>query len=124
MVVRKDVNVELLGTMAQLPPDLSPLQIGTRGRWHEKPFQIIGRLRVSWVDGSWNEWYAVFDDGQTGWIGEAQGIFTVAFACGDEHLPASPRKCRAGQSLELAGHHWTVTDIKKTTSLAGEGELP
>src|SRR5439155_856850 len=31
MVVRHDVNVEAIGQMAQLPPDLSPLQIGAHG---------------------------------------------------------------------------------------------
>jgi len=31
MVVRHDVNAEAIGQMAQLPPDLSPLQIGAHG---------------------------------------------------------------------------------------------
>jgi len=124
MVVRRDVNVESLGTMAQLPPDLSPLQIGTRGVWMDKPFEILGRLRVNWDDGNWNEWFAIFENRRTGWIAEAQGIFTVAFALGEENLPGSPGQYRAGQSLHLASVLWTVTDVKRTTGIAGEGELP
>ena len=36
IVVRRDANVETMGLQAELPPDLSPLQVGTReiGRAH------------------------------------------------------------------------------------------
>ena len=46
--------------MAALPPDLSPFQIGTRGEWKGRGFEIVGRLRVEWEQGSWNEWCILY----------------------------------------------------------------
>ena len=42
-------------------------------------FKLIGRVRVSYEEGSWNEWYALFQDGRPGWVAEAQGFFMVSF---------------------------------------------
>src|SRR6202012_1730726 len=79
MVVRKDLSVESIGVMAELPPDLSPLQIGSRGEWNGKAFELVGRIRVEWDLGSWNEWYALFDGGVGGWVAETQGFYLVSF---------------------------------------------
>ena len=77
MVVPRGASAERLGEMAELPPDLSPLQLGTRGTWNGVAFELIGRLRVEWSGGSWTEWCALFADGRTGWIGEAQGLSLI-----------------------------------------------
>jgi len=48
MVVRHDVNVEAIGQMAQLPPDLSPLQIGAHGEMDGQGFTLIRwTIRIS-----------------------------------------------------------------------------
>lgn len=60
MVVRRDVDVELMGQQATLPPDLSPLQVGTRGEFNGLGFTLVGRVRVGYHEGSWNEWCADF----------------------------------------------------------------
>ncbi|HEY2342625.1 MAG TPA: DUF4178 domain-containing protein, partial [Chthoniobacteraceae bacterium] len=88
MVVRKDLDVESLGTMAQLPPDLTPLHIGARGVWRDRPFEIVGRVRVAWEDGNWNEWFAIFGENQPGWIAESQGIFMPSFVETDDRVPS------------------------------------
>src|SRR5580765_3752760 len=79
MVVRRDVNVELLGLQAELPPDLSPLQIGTRGEFDGQSFTLIGRVRIRYREGSWNEWLASFGEERWGWVAEAQGFYMVSF---------------------------------------------
>ena len=38
MVVLRGADLELIGVMAALPPDLSPFQIGTRGEWKGRGF--------------------------------------------------------------------------------------
>src|SRR5688572_12411014 len=76
-VVRHDLNVENLGKMAELPPDMSPLQLGTRGKYEGTSFEIVGRLKVAWEEGTWNEWYLLFDSGRDGWLAEAQGFYGV-----------------------------------------------
>ena len=79
MVVVRDAKVETMGVMAELPPDLSPFQIGTTGEWNGKGFEIIGRVRVEWEQGSWNEWCLLYDATVIGWLAEAQGLLMISF---------------------------------------------
>ncbi|MFY0080135.1 hypothetical protein ABTQ07_20725, partial [Acinetobacter baumannii] len=59
-MLRRDLNVEDLGKMAQLPADMSPFQLGSRGSHEGKPFKIVGRLKMAWDEGGWNEWFLAF----------------------------------------------------------------
>jgi Domain of unknown function (DUF4178) len=124
MVVRKDLNVESIGIMAELPPDLSPLQIGARGEWKGKSFELVGRIRVEYELGSWNEWYALFADGTGGWLAEAQGFYMVSFEARGEKIPDQPEFLKWGDYRQFAGKKWSVSDIKMVRCCAGEGELP
>lgn len=124
-LVRHDLDLEAIGKMAELPPDMSPLQVGTRGSYEGKRFELLGRLKIAWKDGSWNEWYALFDDGQEGWLAEAMGFFMVSVP---QPLPARLPEASAikvGQELELArNQRFTVDDLKQATCVGSEGELP
>ena len=124
MVVRKDLKLETLGIMAELPPDLSPLQMGTRGEWNGRAFELVGRIRVEWLQGSWNEWYAVFGGSEGGWIAESQGFYMLSFETKDKHIPETLDQARANGSLKLAGKTWSISDMKSVRCCAGEGELP
>ncbi len=55
LVVRRDLDVEALGKVAQLPPDLTPLQLGSTGMLDGVGFRLIGRVRWQWDGGSWTE---------------------------------------------------------------------
>ena len=124
-LVRHDLDLEAIGKMAELPPDMSPLQVGTRGSYDGKRFELLGRLKIAWEDGTWNEWYALFDDGQEGWLAEAMGFFMVSFP-----KPLPPRlpegdTLKVGQQLELAPQQrFSVDDLKQATCVGSEGELP
>lgn len=124
VVVRKDFALESFGTMAELPPDLSPLQLGTRGHWKGRPFILVGRLRLHWEDGSWNEWCADFGNGTLGWLAETMGLFMVGFAHASPEVERMTEAPAAGTQLRLAGDTWTVSDVKTARCMAAEGELP
>jgi hypothetical protein len=125
MVVRRDTELEAIGKMADLPPDHTPLQIGARGVCGSRRFRLLGRLRVGWDDGFWNEWYADFGDGKNGWVAESQGFFLISeAAAGPPNLLAKSEALGTGKRLEIAGTDYTVTDVKKARVVAGEGELP
>jgi ribosomal protein S27AE len=125
MVVRRDTELEAIGKMADLPPDHTPLQIGARGICGTRRFRLLGRLRVGWDDGFWNEWYADFGDGKHGWVAESQGFFLISeAAAASPDLPRKSEVLRTGKPLEIAGTDYTVTDVKKARVVAGEGELP
>ena len=125
MVVLRGADAELMGVMAALPPDLSPFQIGTRGEWKGRGFEIVGRLRVEWEEGSWNEWCIFYDAKTTGWLAEAQGLLMISFASPlSEQLPAEISFYAPNLRLQLNGAPWTVTDAKTVKYRAAEGELP
>lgn len=151
MVVRHDVDVESIGTMAALPEDMSPLQIGTEGKYNGERFTLIGRVKMGWEDGAWNEWFFLGDDGRKGWLAEAQGSYAFSYETEeslhantqkalDEHIAefkerslkasadASLRSKGAGiapgSHLTLSKQKFQITDIKQTECLGSEGELP
>ena len=68
MLVRSDIDVKTIGKMAALPDDMSPLQIGSEGRYHGTHFGVIGRLKIGWRDGMWNEWHILLDSGERAWM--------------------------------------------------------
>lgn len=124
MLVRHDVDVETIGTMAEtMDEDTTPLQLGTEGVYQDKRFGLAGRVRLAWSDGSWDEWYAWFNDGSQGWVAQAQGFYMVSFQIPDLEAP-DLAGLRVGERIEFEEHSYQVDDIKKTTCVASEGELP
>ncbi len=124
MLVRRDLDVEAIGTMAVLPRDNSPFQIGTQGIFQNMRFSLIGRLAIKWSDGSWNEWCALFDNGSYGWLAEAQGFYSISF----EHQTPSDLPPReqiiSGMEVQIDGQTYQIEDIKEATYVYSEGELP
>ncbi len=124
MVVRRDMNVESFGTMAELPPDLSPLQIGSKGHYAGRAFTLIGRLRLQWSEGSWTEWCADFGNGTIGWVAEAMGFYMVSFEHPGVELRGVPANPRVNEKFKIGNTLWLVKDVKGATCIAAEGELP
>lgn len=123
IVVRRDFQVETFGQMAELPPDLSPLQIGTKGLWQGRAFTLIGRLRMHYGDGAWTEWCADFGQGTQGWVAEVMGFYMVSFAH-QVKLPYVDEKFPAGHELKIGDFSWRIVDVKEGRCVAAEGELP
>jgi hypothetical protein len=123
-LVRHDVDLENLGTMATLAEDRSPFALRWRGQYHKVGFQLIGRLQLKYDDGYWNEWYAQFDDGRQGWVSEGSGLCYVTF---EQPLkaPLPPFDAfKPGMTAKLGDAVFTVSDIESATCVAIEGELP
>lgn len=125
LIVRKDKDVEAIGKIAELPDDISPFQIGTQGIYKGTHFGLIGRMKIGWEDGCWNEWFMYTDSGKKGWLEEAQGFLAISF---EETLPDSIRKelqsPKLGHFVTLGGKPFSVADIKETECISSEGELP
>ncbi len=127
LLVRQNMNLEAVGKMADLQSqdEVSPLQLGTRGKFDGKLFDIVGRLRQSWEDGAWNEWYILFSDRTEGWLAEAQGFFMVSFRDNKTTTaPPAPQDLMTGQTVRIRGIPFKVDDIKASTCTGSEGELP
>lgn len=123
-LVRHDINLETLGKMAELPPDVSPLQVGTRGRYENSSFEIVGRLKVKWAEGEWNEWFALLDDGTQGWLGEFQGFYTMSFQVEDASGIPPVGSLKPGVKVTVGKSQYQVDDIREIVCQGSEGELP
>jgi hypothetical protein len=131
MVMRTDAGVQDVGKAAVLPFDISPIQLGTTGTADGVAFEVIGRVRWGWTDGSWNEWLLMGVDGQHRWLGEAVGQFMLMGERDTEALePPSLQALVAGGDAtigtmaQMEGVTYFVADIKDATCLGCEGELP
>jgi hypothetical protein len=125
MVVRHDLDLESLGKMAELPADMSPFQIGTRGKFEGSAFELVGRLRILWENGAWNEWYAHFENGKEAWLAEAQGHYMMSFPHANTSKVPPLESLQPGMHLDLTeSTRFHVDDIKDATCGGSEGELP
>lgn len=129
-IARDGETLRRVGTSAIVPDDVSPLQIGARGRFEDRAFDLVGRVRWRWADGAWNEWLALYGDGATAWLGEASGRYMLL-----GEVPAPPnnvvvqsvsahRKPQVGRESTIAGVKYVVADARQVVCVASEGELP
>ena len=124
ILVRRDVNVEKVGEVADLPPDSSPIQISTEGIYQKKPFVVVGRILYEYERGGWNEWHLVFNDGSSGWLSDAQLEYAVSFLRkAPQPLPPA-EKLQPNQSFSWYGVLYRVTTITPAQYRGVEGELP
>jgi hypothetical protein len=124
IVVRRDVDLALVGKVATLPPDSSPIQMRSEGIWGNKAFHVAGRIIYQYEFGGWNEWHLVFQDGKSGWLSDAQADFTISFAfTPPEALPAAG-DLSTGRSFEWNGIRFSMTSITEAHYAGVEGELP
>jgi len=123
--VLKDAgSVVNLGKMSEVLEDYSPLQLGTSGQFEQRSFTLIGRLQLQYSDGYWNEWYALFDDGSTGWLSDASGQYVMTFQTAvAEQLPSFERLVPATRVI-VSGHSFAASDVRTAKCTAGQGELP
>jgi Domain of unknown function (DUF4178) len=124
ILVRRDVNLEKVGVVADLPPDSSPIQIGAEGMYHNKTFVVIGRIIYEYEQGGWNEWHIVSSDGISGWLSDAQNDYVISFL-----EPAPPPlppvdQVQRNQGFEWEGRHYEVTVLTRAYYKGVEGELP
>lgn len=135
MVVRQDEALQSIGQMAVLPDDMSPFRIGTEGHYGKLHFSLVGRMKMAWEDGSWNEWFMATDDGSRGWLSDAQGSYAVSFEVEPPGLDFALRAIQhqnnpaehtgfIGSTLTLDMRRLSVTDVKRATCMGSEGELP
>lgn len=123
ILVRRDVNLERVGQVADLPPDSSPIQISTEGAWRERPFAVTGRILYEYEQGGWNEWHLVFNDGTSGWLSDAQDEYAVSFLAPMTGLPAA-EQVACGQRFRFSNVVYEVTSITRAHYRGVQGELP
>lgn len=123
-LVRDGEALRRIGQAAELFDDHSPLQLGAAGRLQGEPFTLVGRLQMSYAQGSWNEWHALFDNGRSGWLSEDNGGYVFAFDAPPPADAPSPAQLQPGRRLALGGQAWEVASVQQVRLHTAEGELP
>src|SRR5215218_4746624 len=125
VVGRGDRGLETLGKVADLVQTLSPLDVGTRGRFAGVAFELVGRTQFNHpAGGVWDEWYAAFADGKWGWLAEAQGRFYMTF---ERPAPADAPAfdaLRLGQPIAADGAELVVSEFDTAKTAGAVGEVP
>jgi hypothetical protein len=124
ILVRRDVNLEKVGVVADLPPDSSPIQIGAEGMYQNKTFVVIGRILYEYEQGGWNEWHVMFSDGVSGWLSDAQNNYAISFLEPTPPPLPSADQVQRNQGFEWGGRHYEVTVLTTAHYKGVEGELP
>ncbi|MEO0469845.1 MAG: DUF4178 domain-containing protein [Bacteroidota bacterium] len=105
----------------------SILSVGAQGKLYDRDFLVLGRIRIDYEDGFWDEWYIQYlDDGSTAWIQEDDGSF-VHFTREKEvvNIPGI-FQLKVG-SWSTFADNWEKTFITSRSAAqvnGGEGELP
>jgi hypothetical protein len=123
ILVRTDVDLQKVGQVADLPPDSSPIQIGTEGAYNHKAFVAIGRIIYEYEQGSWNEWHLMMHDGTNAWLSDAQDEYAVSFAAPGRKMPEAGQ-CRVGQPFSWDNQEYAVSTITNAHYRGVQGELP
>ena len=124
VIVRHDVDLETIGEIADLPPDSSPIQIGTTGTLDGRAFSVVGRIVYEYDDGGWNEWHVVYADGTSGWLSDAQLEYAVSSLVQPQHRLPAADGVRLGMDYTWDDRSLQVTTITTAHYKGVEGELP
>ena len=123
ILVRHDVDLAKVGVVGDLPPDASPIQRGTEGRWKKRDFIVVGRIIYEHGRGSWNEWHLRFEDGESGWLSDAQLEYAVSQLATPERAIDQSRT-GLGARVQHGGQSLVVTSVTRARYRGVEGELP
>ena len=122
ILVRTDVDLKKVGQVADLPPNSSPIQIGTEGIYQQQGFVAIGRIIYEYDQGTWNEWHVVRNNGSA-WLSDAQDEYAVTFAASGRKLPAAS-EAQVGERFSWDNVTYVVSTITQAHYRGVEGELP
>lgn len=111
----------------KLPPeDLTLIQIGTRGKWNETPFEVTGRMRFEFEDDSYVNWWHL-ESGQSSfaWLAESYATFRLMKVVTLEFRIEELRKLSPGDKIRLKKEEAFILGAFATTLKCwAEGELP
>ncbi|MBL8212326.1 MAG: DUF4178 domain-containing protein [Bryobacterales bacterium] len=128
ILVRHDVNLEKVGTVADLPPEVSPIQLLTEGIYGSKAFQVVGRIIYEYDQGTWNEWHCMTHDGGSIWLSDAMAQYAITQLVRPTPILPSLKDFRIqyqpGSKIKLKGREYTVTTLTTAKYRGVEGELP
>lgn len=124
ILVRTDVDLKKVGVVADLPPDSSPIQIGTEGIYRSKNFTVVGRIIYQYQQGGWNEWHLIYNDGSSGWLSDAQLEYDLSWVAQPPAALPPADQLQPGRPFQFNNKKFEVTSITVAQYKGVQGELP
>lgn len=101
----------------------SMFMLGRRGTLENRAFVVAGRVRMSYSDGFWDEWWLEFDDGLHQWLEEDDGVYRLHKHEDHAMQPGEFEAATVGGSIRLEGLDWFVTERIDAQVAGVEGSL-
>ncbi|HEU4723141.1 MAG TPA: DUF4178 domain-containing protein [Gemmatimonadaceae bacterium] len=124
VLVRHDLDLEKVGTVSDLPPTASPIQLGTEGKFGGDAFVVVGRIMYQYERGGWNEWHLLTMRGTSAWLSDAQGDLAISTPARDPGALPAAADLKVGQSYVLDDTRFRVASLTRARYAGVEGELP
>ncbi len=102
----------------------SILRLGKRGVLEDRPFVVVGRVRMSYSEGFWDEWWLEFDDGFYQWLEEDDGVYRLHSPRDHAIQPGQFDAAIVGGNVSIEGADWFVTERVDAQVAGVEGSLP
>jgi hypothetical protein len=124
ILVRHDLDLERVGTVGDVPPSMSRIQLGTEGAYERVPFVVVGRIIYEWERGHWSEWHLRMSDGSSAWLSDAQAEYAVTRQIDNPGALPPAGRYEPGLSIAMNGKRYAVSVITHALYSGVEGELP
>ena len=107
----------------------SMLRIGRRGTLvlagdAPRKFVVAGRIRVTYSQGYWDEWWLEFEDANHQWLEEDDGTYQLHSNENIKIDGAVVLAAGAGSGLQVGNDNWFVTERIDAEVAGAEGMLP
>lgn len=123
VLVRDDVDLKTVGQVGDFPATSSPIQVGTTGAFHHRPFAVVGRVVYEYERGSWNYWHVRMNDGTGAWLSDARGEYAFSIETPEGKAPTL-EKLHIGGNFVWDKRIYKLMSVTKARYRAVEGELP
>ncbi len=123
-ILKDGDSVKDVGKLSAVLEDYSPIQIGTAGTFAGRGFTVIGRIQLRYTQGMWNEWYLLYDDASTAWLGDASGQYTITTPRQVAGALPAFEDVAVGRLYPIGGEQFTAADKREGECIGGQGELP
>jgi hypothetical protein len=124
VLVRRDLDLEKVGMVSDLPPTASPIQLGTEGKFDGEAFVVVGRIVYQYERGGWNEWHLRTMRHESAWLSDAQGDLAISRPARNPGPLPSASDLKVGQSYVLDDTRFRVASLTHARYAGIEGELP
>lgn len=102
----------------------SMLQLGKSGQLSDRRFIVAGRVRLSYEEGFWDEWWLEFEDGKNQWLEEDDGVYRLHSSLDAQAASDSVSAAAVGGNVIIDGEGWFVSERIDAKVAGVQGSLP